>query len=71
MTNQTNPFRNLVITILSEDDGISPELYATLVEYAKQEHPNSCDDIFSSVEQFMTSNYVLPRKVRENLREVE
>lgn len=73
MSNKPNAFRNLVITILSEKDGISPELYATLVEYAKQEQPNSCDDVFSAVEQFKSGhrNYTLPQRRRNQLKEVE
>lgn len=73
MSNKPNAFRNLVITILSEKDGISPELYTALVEYAKQEQPNSCDDVFSAVEQFKSGhrNYTLPQRRRNQLKEVE
>lgn len=51
MNAQTKSFRDLLITILSDDEGVAPGTYVALVEYVKNNHPDSCDDIFSATGQ--------------------
>lgn len=48
MDAQTKSFRELVIDILSEKDGVTSKVFNKLVEHAKAYHPDTCDDIFSA-----------------------
>lgn len=72
-TTDTKSFRNMIITILSDKEGVSPEGYVALVEYAKNTHPNSCDDIFSATVRLYNgfTRYHLRYDYAAKLKEVE
>lgn len=58
-TTETQSFRNLIINVLSTKDGVSPEIFTSMVEHAKNFHPNSCDDVFSLCNTMSTGHYHL------------
>lgn len=73
MNAQTKSFRDLLITILSDEEGVDSETYAALVEYVRNNYPDSCDDIFSATGQIYDgfARYHLRYDHAEKLKEVQ
>lgn len=73
MNAQTKSFRDLLITILSDNEGIEPKTYVALVEYVRNNYPDSCDDIFSATGQIYDgfARYHLRYDKAAKLKEVQ